>query len=233
MKKQPKYLFYGLLMISIMLLSACGDARQESGAASANQTGPPEAAGDSDPSEPTYKVVIDPGHGGDDPGATGASGRYEKDFTLSISKKVVRLLKQIPQVQVYMTREDDRTLSTVDRDRTNYANGLNADLFISLHGNTYESSSVSGIETFYYHDDSLPFAESIHAKLVEASGFNDRGIKHEDYYVLKETNMPAILLELGYLTNPEEEAVMLSDEFQNAIASSIDEGVKQFLQIQA
>lgn len=226
MKKKTRTIFYSILFILLLLLSACGgpkaDIGSEDGARLSDQD---RLAGQ------VYKIVIDPGHGGDDPGATGASGRYEKDFTLSVSKKIVRLLEQEPKIQVFMTREDDRTLSTADRFRPNFANDLQADLYLSVHGNTFESPSVSGIETFYYHDESLSLAETVHAKLAAASGFEDRGVKREDYYVLKETNMPAILMELGYLTNPQEEETMWTDEFQESVASAIVEGIKEYLQI--
>jgi len=86
-----------------------------------------------------YKVVIDAGHGGEDVGATGASGQYEKNFTLSVAKKVSKLLEQNPHIQVYMTRSDDSFISQESRHRPIYANDLNADLFLSIHANTLQT----------------------------------------------------------------------------------------------
>jgi N-acetylmuramoyl-L-alanine amidase len=179
-----------------------------------------------------YKVVIDPGHGGKDMGATGASGLYEKDFALSLSKKVKDFLEKEPNIEVYMTRDEDTFISTVDRYRPEYANELDADLFISIHGNTYEDANVSGIEAFYYHEKFKSFAKTVYEKVVNSTGFKDRGVKNNDFFVVKYTEMPSVLLEIGYLTNPEEEQQMLDNEFQNSTAQAICEGVKEYLEIE-
>lgn len=178
-----------------------------------------------------YKVVIDPGHGGKDNGATGASGNFEKDFTLQVARKVEGLAKQEPQIEVVLTRSEDRFISSIDRERPEIANQLGADLFISLHGNTYEDSSVSGTETYYYHEDSLFLAEILQKHMVQTSGFRDRGVKKEDFFVLKDSNMPAALIEMGYLTNPQEENEMLTEDFQYRMASSILDGIKEALKL--
>lgn len=179
-----------------------------------------------------YTVVIDPGHGGKDIGATGASGLYEKDFTLSLSKRVREILEKEDKIKVYMTREDDTFISSEDKYRPKYANELNADLFISIHGNTYEDPSVSGTEAYYYHEGSKSFAEALHEKVVDATGFRDRGVKNNDFFVVKYTDMPAVLLEIGYLTNPQEEQLMADDDVQKKTAESISDGVKEYLGIE-
>ncbi|MFA1821464.1 N-acetylmuramoyl-L-alanine amidase [Virgibacillus oceani] len=112
--------------------------------------------------EEKYKVVIDPGHGGEDPGAIGASGSYEKDFTLSLAKKISILLEDEPKLEVHMTREEDVFLSAESRERPNYANDIDADIYISLHANTFTDPSVSGTESFYYHKNSKRLANIIH-----------------------------------------------------------------------
>lgn len=175
-----------------------------------------------------YKVVIDAGHGGEDVGATGASGQYEKNFTLSVAKKVSKLLEQNPHIQVYMTRSDDSFISQESRHRPIYANDLNADLFLSIHANTFTDSSVSGTETFYYHPYSLKFAEIMQKNLVQATGFKDRGVKKEDLFVIKDTTMPAVLLEIGYLTNPQDESQMWTEDFQDRVATAIVDGIKEY-----
>lgn len=192
---------FGLLLI-IVIGSACSDDR--------------------------LKVVIDPGHGGIDAGATGVSGKYEKDFTLSLSKKVEQLLKKESDIEVLMTRSDDTFISQESRQRPKYANEVKADLFISIHGNTFSDSSVSGTETFYYHKNSQSFAEIMQKHVVEATGFRDRGVMERDLFVVKETEMPAALLEIGYLTNQEDEAKMWMDDFQNRVAASIVAGIKEY-----
>lgn len=180
---------------------------------------------------PVYKVVIDPGHGGTDQGAAGASGENEKDFTLQLSHKVKELIQEEPRIEVYMTRTDDRFLSSVDRERPEMANQLDADLFISIHGNTYTDPDVSGTETYYYRKESFKLAKILHKHVAEATGFRDRGVKKEDFFVIKDTKMPAVLLEVGYLTNPRDEAQMFTDDFQYRIAASIREGMKEYLKI--
>jgi len=175
-----------------------------------------------------YKVVIDAGHGGEDVGATGASGQYEKNFTLSVAKKVSKLLEQNPHIQVYMTRSDDSFISQESRHRPIYANDLNADLFLSIHANTFTDSSVSGTETFYYHPYSLKFAEIMQKNLVQATGFKDRGVKKDDLFVIKDTTMPAVLLEIGYLTNPQDESQMWTEDFQDCVATAIVDGIKEY-----
>lgn len=183
------------------------------------------------PIEPLYHVVIDPGHGGKDGGAEGVSGRYEKDFNLQLSNKIVALLDEVDEIQVSMTRVDDTFISSVDRERAEIANQLNADLFISIHGNTYTDTSVSGTETYYYDDSSLLLANIMQRRVAKASGFRDRGVKQENYFVIKDTNMPAVLIEVGFLTNAEEEKQMWDPSVQEAIAQAIVNGIKEYLNL--
>ena len=178
---------------------------------------------------PGFKIVIDPGHGGQDPGAKGTSGQYEKDFTLQLALKVKELAERETQLQIFLTRTDDRTISSIDRERPKFANHLGADLFISIHGNTYTDPSVFGTETFYYREESLPFATIMHKNLLNATGSKDRGVKKEAFFVVKDTVMPAVLLEVGYLTNPNEEQKMWKDDYQYRVASSIIEGINEYL----
>ncbi|MFS0553805.1 N-acetylmuramoyl-L-alanine amidase family protein [Brevibacillus sp. 179-C9.3 HS] len=178
---------------------------------------------------PVYKIVIDPGHGGKDHGAEGASGQVEKDFTLQLARKVKELSEQDSRMQVYLTRSDDTFLSSKERERPQFANQLGADLFISIHGNTYTDPNVSGTETYYYRSESLPLAQRIQKHVTEATGFLDRGVKKEEFFVVKDTQMPAVLLEVGYLTNPAEEQKLLEEDFQYRIASSIIEGIQDYL----
>jgi N-acetylmuramoyl-L-alanine amidase len=176
--------------------------------------------------EKAYKIVIDPGHGGKDPGADGASGRYEKHFTLELSNKIQTLLDNEPNLQVYMTRTDDSFISLDDR--VKFANNINADLFISIHGNTF-TSLISGTETYYWHQESMPFALIIHQYAVEGAQLPDRNLRKMQYRVLRDAKMPVALLELGYLSNAEEEKVMLTKAFQDRVAASIVKGIKEYL----
>lgn len=179
-------------------------------------------------SEVSFKVVIDPGHGGVDVGAVGASGRYEKDFTLVLAQKVTALLEQEPGIEVFMTRTDDRFISQTSRYRPAYANDIGADVLISIHANTYSDPSVSGTETFYYHAHSRTLANIIQRHVARATGFRNRGSKRSDFFILTQARMPAVLVEVGYLTNPDDETMMWTDAFQQRVAAAIVEAVKEY-----
>lgn len=173
-----------------------------------------------------YKIVIDAGHGGKDPGAEGASGNHERAYTLALSTKVYDLLQQEPMFEAHTTRTDDTFVNLEDRARI--ANDLDADAFVTIHGNTYSDPDVSGTETYYYADESLLFASEVHEQLAEATGFKDRGVKKEGWEVLKLSNNLAILLEIGFLTNPSDEMNMLSEMHQNRTAQAIVRGIKKY-----
>ncbi|WP_340007803.1 N-acetylmuramoyl-L-alanine amidase [Paenibacillus sp. FSL K6-0276] len=173
-----------------------------------------------------YKIVIDAGHGGKDPGASGVSGNYERAYTLALSNKVFDLLQQEPMFEAYMTRTDD-TFVDLD-DRINFASDLDADAFVSIHGNTYTDPDVHGTETYYYAEDSSPFANEVHEHLVEAAGFKDRGVRKEGWKVLKESDNLAILLEVGFLTNQSDETNMINDSHQDRTAQGIVKGIKKY-----
>lgn len=212
-------LFITLLLFPILILSACSDKPDNNNEVNHNN---------SEKRNTVFKVVIDPGHGGKDNGATGASGKYEKEFTLSLAKKVEELLKKEKEIQVFMTRTDDSDISQESRYRPKYANELNADLFISIHGNTFTDPEVSGSETYYYHKNSRDFAEVLHKHMVEATGFRDRGVKKQDFFVVKDTKMPAALIEVGYLTNSQNESKMHTDEFQSQVATAIVKSIRVY-----
>jgi len=173
-----------------------------------------------------YKIVIDAGHGGKDPGAEGVSGNHERAYTLALSTKVYDLLQQEPMFEVHSTRTDD-TFVTL-KDRAQMANDLDADAFVSIHGNTYVDPDVSGTETYYYADESLLFASKVHEQLAEATGFKNRGVKKEGWEVLKLSNNLAVLLEIGFLTNPSDETSMLSEMHQDRTAQAIVSGIKKY-----
>ncbi|MEX2460347.1 MAG: N-acetylmuramoyl-L-alanine amidase family protein [Paenibacillaceae bacterium] len=175
-----------------------------------------------------YTVVIDAGHGGKDTGAISVNKRLEKDFNLAMVLKIQQLLAQEPLIQVVLTRNDD-TFVELD-DRAALANNLGASLFVSIHGNSYAKTS-NGTETYYYRDESLSFAQTMHPYVLGATGFSDKKVKKEKFRVVAATMMPAILCEIGYLSNPIEEAEMYKDEFQNRVAASIVAGIKDYLHI--
>lgn len=175
-------------------------------------------------------VVIDPGHGGKDPGAISVSGRYEKDLNWETALKVVALLENEPNLSVKLTRNDDTYVAL--NDRVEFANNLNADLYLSIHANALPGRpEINGTETYYTRADSLEFANLVHKQLLSATGFTDRRVRYNDFRVTKYTTMPAALIEVGYLTNSVEEKTMYDPDFQQKVAEGIATAIKEYLMI--
>ncbi|WP_139999604.1 N-acetylmuramoyl-L-alanine amidase [Paenibacillus paridis] len=175
---------------------------------------------------PKYKIMIDPGHGGKDPGATGASGKYERDYTLTLAMKVFDLLRDEPMFEPRLTRSTDLFVEL--EDRAAMANEWQADALLSIHGNTYTDASANGTETLHTEEGSRLLAQSVQQNMIKGLGFRDRGVKEEQLKVLSLSEMPAVLVEVGYLTNSDEESIMLSTDGQAAAAKGIVEGLKQY-----
>lgn len=216
-----------------------------------------------------YKVVIDAGHGGVDPGALGLKS-YEKDIVLSIALKVGQLISSnCKNVETIFTRSDDHFVPLMDR--AEIANKNKADLFISIHANSTTNTSIFGVETYAmglqtseknfevakkenavitlekdystryegfdpnsaesyitfslmqntYLDQSLNFASFVQEQFVKFAHRTDKGVKQAGFLVLWKTSMPAVLIEIGFISNPEEEKFLTSEEGQNKIAQSI------------
>ncbi len=177
-----------------------------------------------------YKVVLDAGHGGKDTGAIGYAGTYEKKLNLDITLKLVELLKDEPNIQIYLTRESDVYISLIDR--INYANSLNPDIYLSIHHNSLPyNSTINGYETYYGRDYSLSLANIVHKHLLESTGFINNGIEKADFRVIRYTHMPAALIEVGYLSNRYEEQKMLVPKFQDNVAMSLESSIKEYFNI--
>ncbi len=172
-------------------------------------------------------VVIDPGHGGSDPGAIGINGVKEKDVILPISQEVADILER-QGIQVIMTRNSDRFISLEDRARI--ANRAQADLFISIHANSMGMSrpDISGLET-YYLQDGLRLAESIHNTILRNVDIRNRGIRRARFYVLRHTQMPAVLVEVGFLTGKEDAAKLANSAYRQQMAEAIAAGILQYI----
>lgn len=172
-----------------------------------------------------FRVVLDPGHGGKDPGAV--VGDYmEKDINLCIALQVRELLAVQEGIQVTMTRDEDIFLELDER--ADLANKEKADLFISIHANALEDNdSFSGLFTFYHSGkrSGIAPAGQMQAAVVAASGATDRGTRGANYAVLRETKMPAILIETGFMTCPEELARLIDPEYQTKLAQGITNGI--------
>lgn len=174
-----------------------------------------------------YKIVLDPGHGGKDSGAIGVSGTYEKNLNLAVTMKLVDLLKDDPFIEVILTRNSDVYLSLDDR--VAYANYINPDIFISIHHNSIPYKSyINGSETYYTRSESSKLAKTIHKYLVSSTGFVDRGVDTAGFRVIKYTDMPAALIEVGYLSNWTEEQKMLNPYLQDSVAKGLESAIKEY-----
>lgn len=175
-------------------------------------------------------IVIDAGHGGHDPGAT-TNGIYEKNIALEASLILKRKLENAG-FKVYMTRERDNYVKLYDR--AGIANQLNADLFISVHINAAKNTNAKGVEVLYDPEASrnnYALAKGIQNELVRATGAVDRGVvKRADLVVTRETQMDAVLVELGFLTNPSDQSKLLTNSYLEACAEAILNGVKDFME---
>ena len=169
-------------------------------------------------------VVIDAGHGGSDCGAI-RSGINEKDITLDISKRVQKLLEK-KGYEVAMTRTDDTYVSL--QDRVEFSEIFNPDIFVSIHVNSSNSESPYGIETHYYKDNSLTLAKHIHASMLNNINSKDRGLFKSKFYVINHTTAPAILIEIGFISNPNERAQLVTESRKNATAKAIIEGINGY-----
>ena len=181
-------------------------------------------------------ITLDPGHGGSDPGAIGASGLKEKQITLEISLRVKELLAK-EGAKVYMTRTTDKDVygpNASDRAelqaRVNVAEKYNSDLFVSLHINSSVNKSVGGFSSYYYPktDNDLKIAKAIQDKFAKNFGVDNLGVRQANFYVVKRCSMPATLLEMCFISNPKEEKLMKSRWFQKKTARLIVEGVENY-----
>lgn len=182
-----------------------------------------------DPGNKVYNVVIDAGHGGTDPGAKSINGRWEKEVNLSLSLKVKALLDKEKNIKPLLSRPEDKFVTLAGR--VTFAKNNKADIFISIHANSNPTSSVTGTETYYTRDSSKALANVIHKHLVKGTGLKDRGVKYGNLHVTRETTMPAILLETGFLSNKSDSVVLYSDEAQNKMAAEIVAGIKEYLKL--
>ena len=171
------------------------------------------------------KIVLDAGHGGDQPGCV-INGATEKDIALSIVLLLQEKLESEGAV-VVLTRSTDYDVSLPGR--SEIANNAGANYFISIHCNSYkEDSSVKGFECYYYQSaKSKNLAESITSSAEEYS-ISTRRVKEENYAVLQETAIPAVLIEVGFLTNKEEHGKLLSPEYQELLAEAIASGILNY-----
>ncbi len=170
-------------------------------------------------------IVIDPGHGGLDPGAIAANGIAEKHLNLKVAKKIAYLLNQAGAT-VYLTRNNDRTVSI--REIASFANRVKADIFISIHYNYSYIKKVAGTETYYWNRKSRNLALTLHRSLVRGLKRRDRGLRRAKFYTIHHTSMPAVILEPLFISNASESKLASSATYQAKLAQTIVSGVKQY-----
>jgi N-acetylmuramoyl-L-alanine amidase len=176
----------------------------------------------------TMKIMLDAGHGYDTPGKRSPDGLKEYEFTRSVANYARRLLETYQDVNVFFSHSDERDVPL--QDRTNSANKLNVDLFVSIHANAYGSTwnSANGIETYVYVTkprESYELAQKIQRNLITATGLKNRGVKTADFHVLRETKMDAVLVECGFYTNLEEYKLIQSEAYRQKCAEAITKGI--------
>lgn len=217
-------------------------------------------------------IVIDPGHGGHDPGAIGTGGIQEKDVVLDVSKRLARMVEEKLGVKVVLTRTGDYFVPL--RERTSFANGLRADLFVSVHANAHRESDNTGVETYFlsteasdrearqvaalensvieleqgmrgvhgdllkavlwdlaqsdFQQESSVLAEVVQISLTQNIRIPNRGVKQAGFYVLGGAAMPAILVEIGFVTNPREERKLGDNEYRQRVAQAIFQGIATY-----
>ncbi len=219
-------------------------------------------------------IVLDPGHGGANEGAKALDGTLEKVLTLAIAERIERQLRERTDAQVYLTRRDDRFVGL--RERTRFANQVDADVFLSIHCNSEPGHDGHGVETFLLsaeasdeeaarlvefvnqrlaeevaaeaatreeqevstllldmelasaQRDSEPLAALVLERLVERTGSRGRGVKQAPFAVLKEAEMPAIVVEVGFLSHATEASELLTEERQEQIATAVVDALVRF-----
>jgi len=184
------------------------------------------------------KICIDPGHGGSDPGAIGPTGTQEKENTLAISLLLRDKLEK-NGARVTITRETDKDVSFPDSSsgeelgaRVAIANESGADIFVSIHNDAFTNPEAVGTTTFHYGDsDSIRLAECIQSSLSQGLGTHDRGARFASFYVIRHTKMPAILVEVAFISNPEEEILLSSVNGRFNASENIYQGIVKYFRV--
>ncbi|MFZ5625935.1 MAG: N-acetylmuramoyl-L-alanine amidase CwlD [Bacillota bacterium] len=185
-------------------------------------------------------IILDPGHGGYDPGAKGKNGGVEKEITLAVSQRLALALAQ-SGAGVLMTRNGDYDLAPEDVDslslrkqldlkkRVEIAESAKADLFLSIHVNAFPSEKWYGAQTFYQWGDarSKQLAEAIQSELQRITGTR-RVAKTADIFTNRVSSMPSATVEIGFISNPQEEKLMMDPDYQNKVAWAIYCGILQY-----
>jgi N-acetylmuramoyl-L-alanine amidase len=225
---------------------------------------------------PLRTIVLDAGHGGHDPGATGPGGLNEKDLVLDVTRRVARIIEErLSDIKVLLSRDGDHFVPL--KDRTSFANRERADLFVSIHANAHPLASQEGVETFFLSSEatdiaarrtaalensvvqlekpangrgngpqdllravlwdlaqsdflveSSRLAEVVQDSITRSLRIPNRGVKQAGFYVLGGAAMPAVLIEIGFVTNPKEERRLRDSRYRDEIARAIFSGIAEY-----
>lgn len=180
-------------------------------------------------------IILDAGHGGLDSGKIGINDQEEKDINLKIALKIKKLLEE-QGISVMMTRSADERLSETQTEdlkaRTEIMNRSNAALAVSIHQNSFRDSSVSGAQVFYYpdSDEGRKAADAIQEELNDMQPDNRKEVKANDtYYILKNTEIPVVIVECGFLSNYTEAEKLADDRYQSVVAGTVVRGILQYI----
>ncbi len=236
MKKEAKLLAFViavfLVMSTISFFGGTGFSKYEDTdldeSQAKNEVQPSESLNDLS----GYTIAVDPGHGGDDPGAIGPSGYTEAECALDIGLRLRDLLEGAG-AEVLMTRTEDVTVSLSER--VNIANNAGADIFVSIHNNAFDGTA-QGIETYYYEglppdSKSADLSHNLQDELIDEIDSPDRGVKTANYHVLRETSMPASLTENMFIDNPDEEAKLMDPEVRQWIADAHYRAIGEYFDV--
>ena len=179
-------------------------------------------------------IVVDPGHGGEDPGKVGINDVLEKDLNLQIAKKVKKLLEEAG-IKIVMTRTNDKVPDAKKEDlnqRVQLINDTKPKLALCIHQNSYPDAKIKGAQVFYHTitPEAEDVASIVQEQLRTVDPTNTRQIKENDtYFMLKNTQVPTIIVECGFLTNPDEAAKLTQEDYQDKLAQAICEGVVKWM----
>ena len=167
-------------------------------------------------------VVLDPGHGGSDQGASSSTSlkSLEKNYTLKTALELKRALEKAG-AHVKLTRTDDSYVSLEDRKAT-------GDVFISIHNDSLDSHNANGATVYWYKNSQEALAETLNANIQKKSLLSNRGVRQQNYQVLRQTNKPAVLLELGYISNPTDEKMIRNQLHRQVVEEAVVDGLKQY-----
>ena len=184
-----------------------------------------------------HTLVLDPGHGGSDSGAIGYSGLREKDVTLAVSLRTEQLLRGAG-AEVVMTRTEDVDVAHAGSSASRELQARvdvslahpSAELFLSVHCNSFTNPDAHGMETYYYPktDADERLAGLLNEELAAAGGLYNRGVKYAKFYVLRHTEIPASLVELGFLSNPDEEEQLADGNYQEKMAQALFHAIARY-----